>query len=492
MDFAYKSMIKISGILIFLTGIFMLPCMIYAFILKDTNCFFPFTVSGGFSVCLGGLLFCLTKKAPSYLNIRNAHLIVFLGWLICSIIGTFPYYLSYSSIHFIDAFFESVAGYTTTGISSICESAMPKSLLLWKALSHWIGATGILVFIVTILPIVGSGRRQISITESPEINLSHNIPKPKRLAAYIYIIYSIMTIAETFLLSIGSDMNIFESVITSLGSVSTAAIMIHPDGLSYYNSDFVNTTVSVFTILASLNFLVFIFIAKNGLREFIKNVETRVFLGLIFIGSILVSINLFASDICSSFGEALKIGSAQTISFMTTSGFAFTDYVTWPTFSKMLMFIMLFIGGCLASTSGSIKVMRIIIMLKLIKRDFFKKLHPRSIQNIKVSTYNVSARTVSSITSFVFLYMGTFLFGVVIISTSGLDLETVISTTASLLSTTGAAFGKVGWTGDYSIFSPGIKIFMSLLMLIGRLELFSAIMVFFPSFWNPNKANTLA
>ena len=154
--------------------------------------------------------------------------------------------------------------------------------------------------------------------------------------------------------------------------------------------------------------------------------------------------------------------------------------------------MMFFIGGCVASTSGSIKIMRIIILLKLIKRDFFKKLHPRSIQTIKIGTNNVSAKTVSSITSFVFLYMGTFLLGTVVISMSGLDMETVLSTTASLMSTTGSALGKVGWNGDYSIFSPGIKLFMSVLMIVGRLELFSVLMIFFPSFWNTNRAKMVS
>lgn len=492
MNFAFKSMIKITGILVFITGLFMIPPLGYALYNHDANCISAFSIACPFSIGLGILSFLLTRKASVSLNVRDAHLIVFFSWMVCALIGSFPYYISAHTPNYADAIFESVAGYTTTGASSLSEFHMSHSLLLWKAITHWIGAMGMLVFIVTILPVGGSGRKSITLAESPKINLSSTVPRSKLLARYIYTIYSAMTLLEFILLYAGSDMNSFEALITSLGSISTAGLMPHSDGIAYYNSFYIDVVISCFTILASVNFMIFIYLIRGNLKEIIKNVEVKVFLAIITATSLLISINLFFSKTYDSFAQALKNAAIQVISFMTTSGFVIVDYSSWPTFCKILLFMMFFIGGCVASTSGSIKIMRIIILLKLIKRDFFKKLHPRSIQTIKIGTNNVSAKTVSSITSFVFLYMGTFLLGTVVISMSGLDMETVLSTTASLMSTTGSALGKVGWNGDYSIFSPGIKLFMSVLMIVGRLELFSVLMIFFPSFWNTNRAKMVS
>lgn len=492
MNFAFKPMIKTTGILVFITGMFMLFPLCYALYLNDTNCIRAFSIACPFSIFTGIIGFLFTRKEQLSPNVKDAHLIVFFSWVICALIGSFPYHMSAPTTSYADAIFESVAGYTTTGASSIAEFEMPHSLLLWKAITHWIGAMGMLVFIVTILPIGGSGRKSITLAESPEINLSSTVPRSKFLARYIYIIYSTMTFLEFILLYASSKMNAFEALITSLGSISTAGLMPHSDGISHYDSLYVDAVISTFTILSSLNFMIFIYLIKGNLKEITRNVEVKVFLIIITLSSFLVALNLFLSRTYDSFGQALKNAAVQVISILTTSGFVITDYSSWPTFCKILIFMMFFVGGCVASTSGSIKIMRIIIMLKLIHRDFFRKLHPRSVQTIKIGTNNVSAKTVSSITSFVFLYMTTFLLGTVVISMSGYDLETVLSTTASLMSTTGSALGKVGWNGNYSIFSPGIKLFMSALMIIGRLELFSVIMIFFPSFWNTNRARRIS
>ena len=488
MNFAYKTTARIVCLIIGITGATMIFPFICAALDKNDNSQNVFGLLCIASVFIGTLGFKAIPRSKKSLQARDAYFIVMASWVACALVGAIPYYLLGELPTFADAIFEAVAGYTTTGASSMNELAFTHSVVLWKAITHWLGGMGILIFIITILPTMGPGGQRIVAAESPGAGLSTGAPRSKDLARLLYMIYSGLTLLAFLLLWLGSEMKPFEALINSMGCVSTAGLFLHPDGIEYYDSVYIEGVISVFTIVASVNFLLLIYLVKRQLYNIKKNIEIRVFLILIIVSTFLVATDLLVTETFDSVGEAFRVALFQCTAFMTTSGFTLRDYMEWPVFTHMIMFTLLFIGGCVASTSGGIKITRIIVMFKLIRRSFFRKLHPRSVRTVKIGGNALPSAMVSSVTSFVVLYLGTFLAGSAVLAMGGHDLETTLSTTASLMSTTGIAFGEVGASGSFEIFSPGMKLFISLFMMVGRLEMFTVFVGFFPSFWNPNRA----
>ncbi|MEG0379101.1 MAG: potassium transporter TrkG, partial [Eubacterium sp.] len=250
-----------------------------------------------------------------------------------------------------------------------------------------------------------------------------------------------LTIIEFLLLWIGSDMSAFEALVNTLGSISTAGLFLHPEGIGYYDSIYVELIISLFTLLASVNFILYIHLLRRNFADIQKNIELRVFFGILAIATILVSCGLYIYGGYHSLSLAFRHGFFQVTSFITTSGFAITDYTLWPSICKSILFTLLFVGGCAASTSGGPKIIRLMIMFKLVVRGFFKRLHPRAVSSINVGETVISAPMVSSIATFIALYALTFLFSALVLSLQNLSLESTLSTAAALMSTTGAAFG---------------------------------------------------
>ena len=490
MGLVYKTMVCIIGLIAGISGAFMLLPMICAFYYHDQEAAQIFGLTGVLSLVIGFLIYKFMPRSRHSMHSRDAYLIVFAAWITVSIIGAVPYYLSGEVTSICDALFESVAGFTTTGATALGESHFSEPFILWKAITHWLGAMGILIFVITVLPTMGPGGQRIVAAESPGAGLSATSPRSKDLAKLLYLIYSTLTLAEFLMLYFGSDMGPFEALINSLGSISTAGLTFHPSGVAYYDSVYVEVVLSVFTLLASINFLLFIYLIKRNFNHIKRSYELRAYLAFIAVTTLLITADLTSTEAYQTFGASLRHAFFTVTSFMTTSGLVLSDYNTWPTFSKMILFTMLFMGGCVASTSGSIKMLRILVVLRLIKRGFFKKLHPRSVKAVKLGDNNINSAMVSSVTSFVALYFATFLIGSAVLAIGGSDLETAMGAAASLLSTTGDSFGDIGASGNYSLFSGPLKLFMCMLMLIGRLEMYTVFLIFLPSFWNPNRVRT--
>lgn len=468
----------------------MLLPMICAFYYNDQDAARIFGITGVTSLIAGFLIYQLMPRSKHSMHSRDAYLIVFASWITVSLVGAIPYYMTGEITSVCDALFESIAGFTTTGATALGESHFSEPFILWKAITHWLGAMGILIFVITVLPAMGPGGQRIVAAESPGAGLSATSPRSKDLSRLLYLIYSTLTLAEFLLLYFGSEMGPFEALINSLGSISTAGLCFHPSGVAYYDSVFVEVVLSVFTLLASVNFLLFIYLIKRNFNHIRRSYELRAYLAVIAVSTVLITADLTSTEAYQTFGASLRHAFFSVCSFMTTSGLVLSDYNTWPTFSKMILFSMLFIGGCVASTSGSVKVLRILVCLKLIKRGFFKKMHPRSVKAVKIGDNIITSTMVSSVTSFVAMYFATFLIGTAIVATGGYDLETCMGAVGSLISTTGASFGDIGASGNFSIFSGPMKLFMCLLMLIGRLEMYTVFLIFLPSFWNPNRVRT--
>lgn len=485
----YQIIVKILAFITLLTGLFMLPAVFCAYYYREWHMLQALGFSAAVTMLFGGtiLYFLQPVKPKAHLRAREGYLVVSLCWVIASLFGALPYFVSGFAPDFIDSFFESVAGFTTTGCTALHNAIMPKSLLLWKAISHWLGGMGILIFVVSILPTLGVNGQLIAQAESPGPVLQKMAVKMSDSAKILYLMYLSFTIIETVLLCLDPSMTTFDALINTLGSISTGGLFAHPNGIGYYDSLYVELVISVFTILSSVNFILYFYLLKRQWRNILEDVELRSFLCILTVAVAACTAVLCFVGNYPSFGKALRDSFFQVVSVITTSGYSSVDYTVWPTTCKIILFTLMFVGGCAASTCGSIKVVRILILFKLIFRGFYKRIHPRAVIAIKFGDRSVSAPMVSSITAFIFIYMAVFFLSAIILSLQGLDLETTISTSASLLSNTGIAFGEVGATSNYSIFSNPLKLYLCLIMIMGRLELFTIIILFTRSFWGKDR-----
>lgn len=486
MSFSLKTLIKITGVLLLVTGIAMLVPLAMSVHYGERECTLGFLISGAASIVFGFITYKFIKPSKSSPKARDGYLIVVIAWLICSAFAALPYVLSGHVTSYIDALFEAIAGYTTTGATVIGETGMNNSMIMWKAITHWLGGMGILVFIISILPSLGVSGQKIAIAEAPGPSLVKVAPRIQDLAKLLYMIYLTLTAAE-FVLLLFSDMGAFEALVNTMGSVSTAGLLLYSDGIAHYNSLYVEMVISLFTVLSSVNYIVYIYILKRNFRDVKNYYEFRVFITIIASATLLVAVVLSFSNYYTSFWETLRYAFFQVTAFITTSGYTIGGYAAWPEFCKAILLCVLFVGGCACSTCGSIKVIRIMIAFKLIVRGFYLRLHPRAVKAVKIGNESVSAPMAASIAAFIMLYFAIFLFASLVFSLQGLDLETTFGTTAALLSNTGVGLCQELSSGYFGMYGDGLKVFCMFLMITGRLELYTVLVLFFPSFWNPNR-----
>lgn len=483
----YQAIVKILGVITLIVGISMLPALFCAHLYDESNNFRALLISAAITIGCGAAVVLFIRPIQARFRAREGYLVVALCWIIASLFGTLPYYLSDFTTSFIDGFFESTAGFTTTGCTAIGVDIMPRSLLMWKAISHWLGGMGILVFVISILPALGINGQLIARAEAPGPVLEKMAVRMSDSAKILYVMYFSFTVIEFVLLCFSSSMTPFDALVNTLGSISTGGLLAHADGIAYYNSVYVEVVISLFTVLASVNFVLYHYAITRKWKYVWEDIELKVFLRILIAAILICTAGLYFMGDYSSIGRALRDSFFQVTSVMTTSGYSSANYTLWPALCQMVLFCLMFIGGCAASTCGSIKVIRIIVLFKLIGRGFYKRIHPRSVVAVKLKGKAVPAPVVSAITVFILMYMGLFLFSCLVLSLENLDFETTISTSAAMISNTGIAFGDVGALGNYSMYSGGLKLYLSLLMIIGRLELFTIVILFTRSFWGRDR-----
>src|SRR5665647_1696333 len=486
MSLNYSIIIKMTGLISLILGISMLPSLIVSFLYDAPSVSFAFGLSSIPLVVIGFLILFLTKNISKSFKVRDGYFAVTFCWIAASLLGAFPYYLSGTVASFGDAIFESTAAFTTTNCSVISNLDLPLSIVLWKAVTHWIGGLGIIIFAISILPALGTNSLKLGSPEADSPNLNKVKTKISGSSKTLYLIYLGLTLLEFILLLFGK-MGVFEAIINTLGSVSTSGISTSISSISSYDSFYIESVITVFTFLASINFMLFFFAFNGKWKTVLIDTELRAFILIIFISFVIVSTTLFTSGTYSTLHEAMRVGIFQTVSFSTTSGYFIADYTLWPTFTQSILFTLMIIGGCAASTCGSFKIIRFVVLLKLVLRGFRKRLHPKSVVAVRLGKSVVSAETVSSITVFAMLYLLIYLFTSLVLSLDNLDMTTTLTASAGILSNTGIAFGELGPTADFSIFSPPIRLFISFMLIVGRLELLTVLLLFTPYFWNLEK-----
>ena len=483
MSFNYKVIFRIIGMISVIIGVSMLLPLMVAFIYSEKQAGFAFLKSVLIALPAGLLLLFFCRTDSTTLRIRDGYIIAGMCWFIASAYGAFPYMFSGVIPTYLDAYFESVSGFTTTGASIIADfSVVPKSIQFWRSFSHWLGAMGILILAISLLPALGIGGMKIASAEAPGPTVEKMSTKIADSARRLYLLYISFTIIEILLLLIGG-LNLFDAMIHTFGSIGTGGLSNYKNGISHFDSFYIEFIIILFSAIASINFVLYNQLLKGRIRDFIRDTELRVFLSILLISAILISLNLYFTGTYENITTSARNALFQTTGFMSTSGYAIADYTLWPSFSQMILFCLMLTGGCSASTCGSIKVVRFIIIYKLIVRGIYKRLHPNAVVPIKIGGVAVSADTVSKVSSFTILYFTVLAVGSLVISWENTDMLTSISAAASTLSNTGLGMGLLGPNGNYGIFSLPTRLFMSLLMIAGRLELFTIIMLLSPTFW---------
>ena len=434
------------------------------------------------ALLLFGILLTLKKPEKRNLYAKEGMALVGLSWIVLSLFGCLPFVISRQIPNFIDALFETVSGFTTTGASILTNiEELSHSMLFWRSFTHWIGGMGVLVFVLAILPNSEGHNIFILRAESTGPQVGKLVSKVKVTARILYLIYLGFTISEMIFLLFGK-MPLFDSIVTSFATAGTGGFGIKSDSIASY-STYCQMVIAIFMLLFGINFNIFYFIIIGKVAQALKSEELRTYIIIIAVATITIALNIFfVLDV--SLSVAFKDSFFQVVSFMTSTGFVSTNYDIWPELSQIILFFLMFIGACAGSTGGGMKVSRFMILMKSIKREIKKIIHPNSITNIRLEGTTLDESVVKGVCNYFTVLITIFVVGVIVISLNGFDFVTTISSVVTTLNNDGPGFGSViGATGNFASFSVLSKLTLSLLMLIGRLEIYPILILFSPKVW---------
>lgn len=420
------------------------------------------------------------KKPEMCLYAREGFISVALSWLVMSIFGALPFVITGEIPNFVDALFETISGFTTTGASILTDvEALSKSCLFWRSFTHWIGGMGVFVFILAILPLLGGANLNLMKAESPGPTVGKFAPKIRSTAKILYSIYFFLTIAEILLLLL-FGMPLFDALTTTFGTVGTGGFGIKNDSFASYAPALQNI-VTVFMILSGINFSFYFMLLQKKFRQIFRFEEVMVYLGIIAvtIGILFFSIRSYFPSV----GETLRHSAFQVASIITTTGFATYDFNLWPQLPKTTLIILMFVGACAGSTGGGIKVSRLVILFKTIKKELELIVHPKGVKKIKMDGHSVPHEVVRSTNVFIMVYLLVFVVSLLLLGFDNLDFTTNFTAVASAMNNIGPGMELVGPVANYSIFSAPCKIILMFDMLAGRLELFPMLLLILPRSW---------
>jgi len=477
----YKVIIKVIGFLLMIEGLFMFAGLPFSLYYGEHESF-AILYSGLITIFTGGILWFSTRKHPRNIGRKEGYVIVAITWIIISLFGTLPFLMSRTIPNFTDAFFETMSGFTTTGATILTDiESIPKGILFWRSMTHWIGGMGIIVFTVAILPILGIGGMQLYSAEMPGVTKDKLHPRITATAKRLWAIYLIFTFAETILLLFGG-MSLFDALCHTFGTVATGGFSTHNASVAGF-SPYIQYVIIVFMILAGTNFTLHYFALHGQLRKVWRSEEFRYFIYLIFGGTLIITIGLAISKDGMGIEEAFRTSFFQVTSIITTTGYITDNYLLWPNMIMFLILLMMFVGGMAGSTGGGIKVVRQLLLLKNSLLELKRSIHPQAIIPVRMNGKVVSQDIIFKVMAFFLIYIIIFLFGSAVMTLFGLDSSSAIGAAAATIGNIGPGIGKVGPVDNYAFIPHGGKWFLSFLMLLGRLELFTVLILFSPAFW---------
>lgn len=463
-----------------LEALLMLPGFITALVYREA-CAIDFLVAIGVSLAVGFFLTFVFKPSSKVFFAKEGFVIVALCWLVMSAIGALPFYLSGEIPSYIDAFFETSSGFTTTGASILTDvESMSKGLLFWRSFTHWIGGMGVLVFIMAVINNLSDRSIHILRAESPGPVVGKLVPKMKQTTRILYIIYIALTLLNIVFLLIGG-MPLFESIVHAVGTAGTGGFGVKADSFASY-SPYLQWVTTIFMFIFGVNFNIYYLLLLRKFKSVLKSTELKCYLCVIASAVVLICINI--APMFDSVGEALRHTSFQIATVMSTTGYATTDFNLWPSFSKSILFLLMFMGGCAGSTAGGFKCARVIILVKKVRREIKKLLHPRSVTSMRFEGNSMDNQVVSSTSAYLVVYIMILCVCFLVISLDGFDFETNLTAAVSCVNNIGPAFGAAGPASSYAAFSPLSKVVLSLAMLFGRLEIYPMLIALSPSTWS--------
>lgn len=472
----YKIIRHILSKVLLIEAISMLFSLICTFIYKETKLIPIWLISIG--ICLAAS-FSISRKSPENkaFYAKEGFVAVALSWIFLGVFGALPFYLSGHIPSFVDALFETLSGFTTTGASILTDvEVLPKSLLFWRSFTHWIGGMGVLVFLVAILPLSGGDNFFLIKAESPGPSVSKLVPRVKHTAKILYKIYIVLTFVQIVLLLLGG-MEIFDAITLSFGTAGTGGFGIKNTSIADY-STYSQIVITVFMFIFGVDFSLYHLLLMRKPGYLIKSDELRTYLIIVFSSILLICLNCI--HLFSSFWETLKHSAFQVVSIITTTGYSTTDYDKWPEFSKSILLLLTFIGACAGSTGGGFKVSRIVILLKSIVKEIRVSVHPKTTVKLKMNGRPIEHETVRAVNVFMASYLAIFIVSFILLSLNGKDFTTTFTSVLTALGNVGPGLAGVGPTQNFASYNAFSKIVLSLDMLIGRLEIFPILILLSP------------
>ena len=481
------------GLLLLFNGGFMLIAALISGIYKDGVTLDIF-LAGITTIFTGTLLMFITRGHEREVKKKEGYIIVTFGWLIMALSGTLPYIFSDSIPGFANAFFETMSGYTTTGASVLNDiESLPKGILFWRSTTHWIGGMGIIVLAIAILPLLGIGGMQLFAAEAPGPSADKLHPRITDTAKRLWLIYFGYTAAETLFLSL-AGMSFFDAINHSMATLSTGGFSTKNSSLAFWNdSPLIQYIIILFMFLAGSNFVLSYFAFKGKVQKILKDDEFKFYLRGVLIFTIVSAIIIYfqakvpLSDyhpkVLGEMESSFRHAFFQVAAIITTTGFVTADYTAWTPFLTVLFFGLMFLGGSAGSTAGGVKIVRHLLMIRNGLLEFKRILHPNAVIPVRYNNKSVSSQIVYNILGFFILYMLMFIIGALVLGFLGLDFESAIGGAASSLGNVGPALGKLGPLENYNALPTAGKLWCSFLMLLGRLELFTVLILLTPFFW---------
>ena len=439
-----------------------------------------FAVTIAATAALGGI-FMLFKPKNRDIYAREGFTAVGLSWILMSLIGALPFVISGDIPSYVDALFETVSGFTTTGSTLLTDvEAMSRGCMFWRMFTHWIGGMGVLVFIMAVLPMSGEHSMHIMRAEIPGPVVGKLVPRARKTAAILYMIYMGLTAIETVFLLCGG-MSFYDALLHAFATAGTGGFSTRGASIAAFDSLYIEVVISVFMLLFAVNFNLYFLLLMGRVRDVLKNQELRCFLVIVAFSMLTIAWNI--SGQYGGFAEALRYSSFTVASLVSSTGFGTADFTQWPQYSQWLLVIIMFVGACAGSTGGGLKLSRVMLLLKAAFSDLRHMIWPRRVNRVQMEGQRVEQAAIRAVFSYFTLYMLILLLGTLLISFDGFDTATNFTAALTCLSNMGPGLGLIGPSGNFSIFSDFSKLLMSFLMLAGRLEIYPILVLFFPSVW---------
>ena len=458
--------------------ILMLPAAC-SLIYKEKS-FFAFLITIVIAFAVAFVLSVLNKPRDKTIFAKEGFVIVSLAWICFSAVGALPFVISGEIPSFIDSFFETVSGFTTTGASILTDvESKSHGILFWRSFTHWVGGMGVLVLMMAIFPTDTGRTIHIMRAEMPGPIIGKLVPKIKSTAKILYLIYIVLTATEALFLLLGG-MSPFESIVYSLGTAGTGGFGIKSDGLASY-TPYQQWVITVFMVIFGINFNLYYLVLTKKVRSALKSEELWFYLTIVATATVLITVNIY--DMYGNTSDALRNSAFQVASLISTTGYATADFNLWPTFSKGILFLLMFTGACAGSTAGGLKLSRVILLFKSVRSNLKHMLHTRSVESIRFEGKKVDNATITNVASYFALYMLCIPVILLLLCLEPFDLETNISAAVSCFNNIGPGFSSVGPMSSYAEYSDFAKLVLSCAMLLGRLEIYPMLLMFSPTVW---------